>query len=99
MAELQAGDIVPGGFGDPITLMPVKSSCVAAVGYDPTGRTMVVVFHSSGVYTYFMIPPEIYADFMAAPSMGAYVNKMFKQGGWMYQKGLIAKALTMAPLE
>lgn len=99
MANLEAGTVVPGGFGDPITLQPVQSSCVAAVGYDPIGRTMVVVFHKTGTYTYFLIPPEIYADFMAAPSMGAYVNSVFKQGGFMYQKGLIARALTTAPLE
>jgi KTSC domain-containing protein len=82
-----------------IQLQPVESSCVAAVGYDPTQHLLVVVFHKTGTYTYFNVSEDMYHDFVTAPSLGVYVNKVFKQSNWPYQRGLIPAAMNTAPLE
>ena len=51
---------------------PVESSMLASIGYDPATRTLEVEFHSSGVYQYYDVEPEIFAGLMAAPSHGQY---------------------------
>jgi hypothetical protein len=82
-----------------MTLSPVQSSCVKGVGYDETGRILVVDFIKTGVYTYFDVPEGIYNEFLNAPSMGAFVNKVFKQSNWPNIKGMLPDVLNLAPLE
>ncbi len=66
----------------------VNSSCVRRVGYMPEKEMLCVDFIATGLYTYFGIKPDVYKAFMGAPSMGAFVNKVFKQSNWPYQKGI-----------
>ena len=39
----------------------VRSTNVAAVGYDPVSRTMRVQFRSGGVYDYFDVDPALFS--------------------------------------
>ena len=52
-------------------LLPVKSSMLAALGYDPVSRTLAVRFTGSNyVHSYTDVPPEVVAAIRAAPSIG-----------------------------
>ena len=55
-------------------LMPVESSMIQAVGYDPKTRTLEVVFNSGRTYCYEDVPPKVYKELMAADSKGRYMR-------------------------
>ena len=57
---------------------PVTSSNVASVGYDPVEQTLEVEFKAGAVYQYAVVSPEKYADFMASPSKGKFLNTFIK---------------------
>ena len=57
---------------------PVTSSNVASVGYDQNTLTLEVEFHSGFVYQYFDVPEAVYQEFMAADSLGRYLNQNIK---------------------
>ncbi|MGH8899147.1 MAG: KTSC domain-containing protein [Egibacteraceae bacterium] len=54
--------------------IPVISTMLASVGYDPTTRTLEAEFTSGAVYRYSDVPPETYEGLMAADSHGRYFN-------------------------
>ena len=53
---------------------PVRSSNLAAVGYDAESRTLEIEFLDSGVYQYFDVPPSIHDGLMGAPSHGKFFH-------------------------
>jgi hypothetical protein len=55
-------------------LTTVKSSMIHAVGYDAERRTLEVIFNTGGIYFYDGVPPEVYAELMAAESKGSYMS-------------------------
>lgn len=57
-----------------IVLIPVESSMVHAVGYDPQTRRLEVVFTSGQVYCYEEVPPEVFQELMEAESKGRYMR-------------------------
>ena len=60
----------------------VDSTSIASIGYEPRRRELEVEFRQSGgVYRYFDVPSEKYAELMAAGSKGAYLNQVFKPKG------------------
>lgn len=63
----------------------VRSSNVAAIGYDPNVRILEVEFHSRTVYEYRGVPPEEYAALVRAPSIGRYLSARIK-GRYPYRK-------------
>ena len=56
---------------------PVKSSSLAAVGYDPEFSTLEVEFRNSRSYQYF-VPTQVFEKFTAAESKGAFLNRHIK---------------------
>lgn len=65
--------------------IPVDSSSIAAIGYDPEGRVLEVEFRQSGqVYRYFSVPAAEYEAFLNAGSKGVYLNQTFKPRGYPY---------------
>ncbi|HSK95041.1 MAG TPA: KTSC domain-containing protein [Euzebyales bacterium] len=56
-------------------LVPVDSSSIAAVGYDPATRVLHVRFVSGRAYLYHDVPPSTYAALLRAESKGAYFNR------------------------
>jgi hypothetical protein len=61
-------------------MQPVKSSNVRAVGYDEENKTLTVEFRSGGIYQYPGVPPEMYADLLAAESVGRFVSQVVRAG-------------------
>jgi hypothetical protein len=55
-------------------LVPVESSMIQAVGYDPKTCTLEVVFNSGRTYCYEGVPPEVHQELMAADSKGRYMQ-------------------------
>jgi len=57
---------------------PVSSSNIASIGYDPTGRTLEIEFHSGGIYQYYEVSQNLYENLMAAASHGEYFDQNIK---------------------
>jgi hypothetical protein len=55
-------------------LVPVESSMIQAVGYDPQTRVLEVLFNSGRTYCYEGVPPEVHQALMAADSKGQYMR-------------------------
>lgn len=55
-----------------IDLVPVESSNLKAVGYDPATGTLYVSFRSGHLYRYEGVPLKVYQDLLTGDSPGAY---------------------------
>ena len=55
-------------------LMPVSSSNLAAVGYNPAAALLTIAFHGDRVYQYFRVPAGVYSELMRAESHGKYFH-------------------------
>jgi len=64
----------------PITMQPVTSNQVAAIGYDPATKTLAVTFTrgAGAIYHYPNVEPEVHAEFLAAESIGSFFGKHIK---------------------
>jgi len=57
-----------------ITMNPVKSSNVAATGYDPHSKTLAVQFRGGGkTYHYSDVPHDLFERMNKAESVGKFV--------------------------
>lgn len=65
--------------------IPVVSSNVASVRYDPKTQTLEVEFHNGTVYQYFDVSQSVYDAFMSAESKGGFLNSSIK-GVYRYAK-------------
>lgn len=54
--------------------IPVSSSNLCAIGYDPDSQTLEVEFNNGRVYQYGGVPPFEYEALMGAASHGVYFN-------------------------
>jgi hypothetical protein len=63
----------------PIAMQEVKSSQIAAIGYDEATQTLAVRYlHGGRLYHYGEVTPQVYAELMAAKSVGHYVQNVIK---------------------
>lgn len=58
-----------------MTLVPVKSSNLAAVGYDAKRQVLRVQFVNGSTYDYHGVEPELHEDLLAAPSIGGFFHR------------------------
>ncbi len=73
--------------GLPSEGLRVPSSVIYGMRYDPRRRVLDVVFRGSGeVYRYFGVPRAVWQDFVRAPSKGTYLNTVFKDMGYGYER-------------
>lgn len=66
--------------------IPVSSSNLRAIGYDPDSRTLEVEFLDGGLYRYSGVPASVHAGLMSASSHGSYFDANIKKGGYPYTK-------------
>ena len=59
---------------------PVKSTNVESIGYDPEEKVLEVKFKSGAIYQYAGVQPEMYADLLAAESVGRFVSQVIRAG-------------------
>ncbi len=65
--------------------LPVDSTSIATIGYDPELRILELEFRQTGeVYQYFDVPPQEYGAFLQAESKGTHLNQQFKRRGYRY---------------
>jgi hypothetical protein len=58
-----------------IKLSPVKSSNIAATGYDAASKTLAVQFKGGGkVYHYAGVPESLFGDMGKAESIGKFIG-------------------------
>jgi hypothetical protein len=55
-----------------------ESSAIERARYDPEKATLDIWYKGGDRYSYFEVPPEIYAALRGAASAGEYVNREIK---------------------
>lgn len=55
-----------------------NSSVIKSYQYDDDSWVLTIHLHSGKTYNYQNVPPELYADFNAAPSKGTFYNQKIK---------------------
>jgi hypothetical protein len=53
----------------------MPSSVIAKFDYEPEHARLTVTFTTGRIYQYFMVPPNVAADFQSAFSKGTYFNR------------------------
>ena len=67
-------------------LIPVRSSALEAIGYDPATMTLYVAFHEGMVYAYSCVPPEVHATMLRAESVGQYLEGTINRSNYPFQR-------------
>jgi hypothetical protein len=65
--------------------IPVSSSNIRSIGYDPQSAVLKVEFTSGDVYQYFDVPEHLYQGLMNASSKGQFLNDYIRHS-YRYQK-------------
>jgi hypothetical protein len=65
-----------------LTLTPVQSSNLLAIGYDRHHQLLEIAFRNGSTYQYHSVPESEYYGLMSAPSKGKYFNKRIVGGGY-----------------
>ena len=69
-----------------VNRVPVSSSNLASVGYDPERRILEVEFLDRSVYQYLSVPDYIYRGLMSANSHGSYLDSHVKKAGYSHRR-------------
>ncbi len=58
-----------------IIRIPVDSSMLTAIGYDPNQESLYVEFNNTGyIYEYHEVEPEVFEELKSASSIGSYMR-------------------------
>lgn len=70
--------------------VPVKSTNIKTIGYDPATLTLEVEFSGNRVYRYFDIPARLHEDLMGARSHGEFlwenISSCYLSPAFRYEK-------------
>lgn len=55
--------------------IPVASTSISGVGYDPEARELYVKFRPSGTYVYSGVSEFVFRHLLMAPSKGEFINQ------------------------
>ena len=61
-----------------MAMVPVKSSNIAAIGYEPATELLTVQFHGGQTWEYRGVPADVHSALMAAKSVGGFFNANVK---------------------
>ena len=56
-------------------MVQVESEAIAEIDYETASSTLFVRFAHGDWYRYFMVPPKVYAAFLAAESHGGFFQE------------------------
>lgn len=59
-------------------MVPVRSSAISAVGYEPQTGRMKITFTQGHTYDFCRVPEHVYEGLMRAFSKGVYYNDNIK---------------------
>jgi KTSC domain len=71
--------------------VPVDSSTLATVAYDPARATLRLEFRDRSVYDYFRVPAEVHQALLHASSKGRYFNHAIRR---RYAYALVSHSLS-----
>jgi len=57
-------------------MIPVESDAIEEVGFD--SGELFVRFRDGGTYVYFVVPEGVFQAFLAADSLGTFLNREIK---------------------
>ena len=60
-------------------MIPVQSSSLKSIGYDPATHQLLIVFHSGSSYRFSNVPEQKYRALMQAASKGSYFSHNIKE--------------------
>jgi len=63
----------------------MPSSVVSAISYDPSRKTLRIIFVSGMIYDYKNVPEEVYYAMKSSGSKGIYLNQHIK-GRYAFEK-------------
>lgn len=72
-------------------LIPINSSAISGMEYNPATSTLTVHFTGGTTYSYAGVPPSVAAGLQHAPSAGKYFNSMIRPQFGHTQQGPYAK--------
>lgn len=58
--------------------LPVDSTNLSSVGYDPQNKVLEIEFKNGNIYQYFSVPENINLGLISASSAGKYFNSNIK---------------------
>ncbi|MEV4557714.1 KTSC domain-containing protein [Kitasatospora sp. NPDC049285] len=67
-------------------LVPVQSSNLAAVGYEPMTYLLEIQFRNGTAYQYFNVPSAVHQGLMEAQSKGQYFDHFVKKPGYAFKQ-------------
>lgn len=59
-------------------MIPVRSSAITAVGYDPVTKRMKITFKQGRTYDFCGVPPEVHQGLVNAGSKGGYYDRVIR---------------------
>jgi hypothetical protein len=62
-----------------VEMVLVESEAIAEIDYQPASSTLFVRFAHGGWYSYFMVPPKVYSDFLVAESHGRFFQENIRE--------------------
>jgi len=65
--------------------VPVTSSNLVSVGYDPQNSTLEIEFSGGSIYQYFDVPQGVYDELLASSSHGQFFSAQIK-GNYRFAK-------------
>jgi hypothetical protein len=65
--------------------IPVSSSNIASIGYDPDSLTLEIEFNNGSIYQYFDVSQRIYEELINSDSVGGFLASNIK-GSYRFSK-------------
>jgi KTSC domain len=65
--------------------IPVASSNIVSIGYDPDSSILEVEFRNA-IYQYFGVPASVFHGLMNAASKGSFFDQYVRKAGYRYSK-------------
>jgi hypothetical protein len=59
-----------------VAMFPVASSRITEMGYDDLSATVYVRFPNGRAWQYRNVPPEVWQEFVEAPSKGQFIHQV-----------------------
>jgi len=56
-------------------MIPVNSSAIHAIGYDPISQGMKITFNQGSTYDFCNVPQHVFDSFISSTSKGSYYNQ------------------------
>jgi hypothetical protein len=74
--------------------IPVESTTISTVAYDPAGERLQLKFCRGAIYEYSAVPDAVHQSLLRAPSKGTFFNQTIR-GRFPYRR--VGRPHTTAP--